>query len=50
MIKKIVDKEGVYMKRKLFPAYIDLIKTTMIDLAEENSRWLPDPANNCEYY
>lgn len=47
--KKIVVKEGEYMKRKLFPAYIDLIKTTINDLAEENSKWLPDPKNNCGY-
>ena len=37
------------MKRELFPVYIALIKRTMNDLAEENSRWLPDPKNNCGY-
>jgi hypothetical protein len=49
--KKIVDLEGEYIKRKLFPIYLEFIKQTMEDLKGDpsGSGWLPDPKNSCSF-
>jgi predicted transcriptional regulator len=44
----ILDKEGGYIKKKLFPIFLDFIKKTLKDLNEDESskKWVPYSGSN----